>query len=151
MKEVKVSPIRNGTVIDHIEAGQALNVLSILGVTGGEGSVVAALMNVKSPVHKSKDVVKLEGMELKARDVDKISLIAPNATISIIRDYEIFKKHHVKLPKVITGIVKCDSPNCITNGREPVESEFLILSKKPMLLRCKYCEREMDDVSQHIV
>ena len=112
---------------------------------------MAALMNVKSPVHKSKDVVKLEGMELKPRDVDKISLIAPNATISIIRDYEIVKKHHVKLPKVITGIVKCGSPNCITNGREPVESEFLILSKKPMVLRCKYCEREIDDVSQHIV
>ncbi|MBQ6547787.1 MAG: aspartate carbamoyltransferase regulatory subunit, partial [Candidatus Methanomethylophilaceae archaeon] len=90
MEELKVAPIRNGTVIDHIKPGQALNVLKILGVNESTiGSTIVVAMHVFSKKDPSgwKDVVKVEDRELDSDTVDKIALIAPNATIVIIRDY----------------------------------------------------------------
>ena len=85
-KELYVKKIRNGTVIDHILAGHALDVLKILGIHGGEGHIVSVAMNVVSKKQNKKDIVKVENRELKPSEVDKIALIAPSATISIIRD-----------------------------------------------------------------
>ncbi len=91
-KELYVKKIRNGTVIDHIFAGHALDVLKILGIDGREGHIVSAAMNVISKKQNKKDIVKVENRELKPGEVDKIALIAPSATISIIRDYEVAEK-----------------------------------------------------------
>ena len=77
---------------------------------------------------------------MTAEEADEIALIAPRATINVVRDYEIFKKHRVALPDIIHGIVKCINPRCITNSREPVEPKFKVLSKEPLRLRCSYCE-----------
>ncbi len=141
-KELKVKPIRNGTVIDHITANKALNVLKILGLPSEEAAVTVA-MNVKSSQMGAKDIVKIEGRELESREVDKIALIAPNATINIVRDYEIIEKGKVKLLNNIKGILKCPNPNCITNTNEPVKSKFHVIDTEPLLLRCYYCERIM--------
>ena len=85
--ELRVSKIRNGTVIDHVSGGHALNVLSILGIDGSEGLGVSVVMNVPSDRLGLKDVVKVEDRELSQSEVDVISLIAPEATINIIRDF----------------------------------------------------------------
>ena len=95
-RELKVKPIVNGTVIDHIEAGQALNVLKILGISGHTKNVVSLLMNVPSGAMGAKDVVKVEDLELGPDEVDTIALIAPRATINIIRNYEVMKKFRVE-------------------------------------------------------
>jgi aspartate carbamoyltransferase regulatory subunit len=152
VKEFKVTPIKNGTVIDHITCNMALKVLSILGITeGGVNSTVSVLMHVPSGKAGWKDVVKIEDRELDAKEVDKIALISPFATINIIRNYNVAEKHRVELPDVVKGIVKCANLNCITNLKEPVESKFEVISRDPPNLRCWFCEREIVDISEHIV
>ncbi len=148
-KELKVPLIKNGTVIDHITAGNAVKVLIILGIPE-TSSVVSVAMNVKSKLGK-KDIVKVENRELDPKEVDKIALIAPKATINIIRDYEVAKKQRVKLPDEIVGIVKCSNPTCISNANEPVESRFLVIEKDPPRIKCYYCEREPEDISERII
>lgn len=150
-KELKVVPIKNGTVIDHIASGQALNVLKILEINARTDAVVSVVMNVRSKKMGRKDIVKVEDRELKPEEVDKIALIAPNATINIIRDSEVIEKHKVYLPKSIEGIIRCANPNCISNvEREPVISKFITVSENPPLFRCFYCERMIEDVSRYL-
>lgn len=143
-KELKVKPIKNGTVIDHIKANKALSVLKILGLPSGESAVTIA-MNMQSSQMGIKDIVKVEGRELAHGEVDRIALIAPNATINIVRNYEIAGKGKVKLGDNVKDILKCPNPNCITNTKEPVKTRFSVIGKEPVILRCYYCERIMDE------
>jgi aspartate carbamoyltransferase regulatory subunit len=142
-KKLKVKSIKNGTVIDHITSNKALSVLRILGLPDEKRTVTVA-MNVSSSQMGSKDIVKIEGRELKPKEVDKIALIAPLATINIIRDYEIAEKSKVTLLEEINDILECPNPNCITNTDEPVKTKFHVTGKKPVSLRCYYCERIME-------
>ncbi|MFU8767210.1 MAG: aspartate carbamoyltransferase regulatory subunit [Candidatus Methanoperedens sp.] len=143
-KEMRIRRIEHGTVIDHITGGQALNVLHILGISGSTKAVVSVAMNVQSGVLKTKDIVKVEGRELKQEEVDRISLIAPEATINIIRDFKVIEKHTVDLPEIIEGVVKCANPNCISNTDEPVISKFTVY-KNPLELRCIYCDHVISE------
>ncbi|MEN6291357.1 MAG: aspartate carbamoyltransferase regulatory subunit [Methanobacterium sp.] len=143
-KELKVKPIKNGTVIDHITSNRALSVLKILELPN-EKTTVTVAMNVLSSEMGSKDIVKIEGRELAPKEVDKIALIAPSATINIIRDYEIVEKSKVHLLDKVKDILKCPNPNCITNTDEPVQIKFFVTGKKPVVLRCYYCERIMEE------
>jgi len=147
-KELKIVPIKNGTVIDHIAAGQALNVLKILGIHATTDAVLSVVMNVRSKQMGRKDIVKVEDRELRPEEVDKIALIAPRATINIIRDSEVVAKHKVFLPTTIEGIIRCANPNCISNAeREPVISRFSTAGENPLRFRCYYCERMIEDIS----
>ena len=149
-KELKVPRIKDGTVIDHITAGNAVKVLHILGIPKGTSSVVSVAMNVKSKLGK-KDIVKVENRELDPHEVDKIALIAPKATINFIRDYEVAKKYKVKLPDEIVGIVSCSNPTCVSNAKEPVKSRFKVITKDPPRIKCYYCEREPEDIADRII
>lgn len=149
-KELKIPLIKDGTVIDHITAGNAVKVLHILGIPRSSSSVVSVAMNVKSKLGK-KDIVKVENRELDPHEVDKIALIAPKATINFIRDYEVAKKHIVKLPDEIIGIVSCSNPTCVTNAKEPVKSRFKVINKDPPKIKCYYCEREPEDIADRII
>ncbi len=143
-QDLYVKKIRNGTVIDHISAGHALDVLKILGIDGHEGNIVSIALNVASKVQSKKDIVKVESRELKPGEVDKIALIAPSATINIIREYEVAEKNRVKLPETIGGIVRCANPSCISNAGEPVTPRFKVEREDPLRLRCFYCARVME-------
>ncbi len=143
--ELKVRPITNGTVIDHIAAGQALNVLKILGISGTTDATLSVVMNVGSDKLDKKDIVKVEDRELKEEEVDRIALIAPAATINIIRDYKVIEKYIVDLPDEIVGVVRCQNPSCISNTTEPIKSRMLVKAKNPVLLRCVYCEQPMTE------
>ncbi len=150
-KEMRVRRIEHGTVIDHITAGQALNVLRILGISGTSKAVVSVAMNVPSGAIGSKDIVKVEDRELEEKEVDRISLIAPNATINIIRDFEVIEKYSVELPERLDGVVKCSNPNCISNTNEPVISKFMV-NKKPVELRCIYCDHVISEgIAEHLI
>ncbi|KYK28490.1 aspartate carbamoyltransferase regulatory subunit [Thermoplasmatales archaeon SG8-52-1] len=149
-KELKIPLIKDGTVIDHITAGNAVKVLHILGIPRSSSSIVSVAMNVKSKLGK-KDIVKVENRELDPHEVDKIALIAPKATINFIRDYEVAKKHIVKLPDEIIGIVSCSNPTCVSNAREPVKSRFKVINKDPPKIKCYYCEREPEDIADRII
>jgi len=150
MKKLKITPIKNGTVIDHITPGFAVKVLHVLKIPESTSSVVSVAINVKSKIGK-KDIVKVENRELDTREVDKIALIAPKATINIIRDFEVVDKHRVKLPGEFIGIVKCSNPTCISNAKEPVKSRFQLVHDDPPVIKCYYCEREPEDIAERII
>ena len=143
VRELKITPIKNGTVIDHIGTGLALEVLRILRLQ--RDATVSVAMHVRSGKLGWKDIVKVENMELSPRKVNAIALIAPTATISIIRDYKVREKRTVDLPERIIGILRCPNPNCISNQPEPVESEFEVVERRPVVLTCAFCERRVDD------
>ena len=147
--ELHVSKIRDGTVIDHVTGGQALNVLSILGIDGSEGLSVSVGMNVPSDRLGKKDVVKVEDRELSQSEVDVISLIAPEATINIIRDYDVAEKNRVDRPESVVGLLSCPNRNCITDGtNEPVETKFDVVDEG---VRCTYCGTIIrDSLADHI-
>jgi len=143
--ELRVKPIKNGTVIDHIAGGQALNVLKILGISGTTEATVSVVMNVDSGKLGKKDIVKVEDRELKEEEVNRIALIAPDATINIIRDFLVIEKHLVDLPDLIIGVVRCQNPSCISNTEEPIKSRMLVKTKNPVILRCVYCEQPITE------
>ena len=138
-KEVRVSKIKDGTVIDHISGGYALDVVKILGITGHEHQVVTIAINVPSKQFRAKDIVKIEGRALNRQEVNRIALVAPHATINIIRNYVVVEKQEVKLPGIIEDIVKCINPACVSNSNEPVSARFSVDCEEPLLLRCHYC------------
>ena len=146
--ELRVSKIRDGTVIDHVEGGQALNVLAILGIDGSEGFGVSVGMNVPSDRLGRKDIVKVEERELSQSEVDVLSLIAPEATINIVRDFEVVEKNRVTRPDGVTGVLSCPNRNCITNADEPVETRFDVVADG---VRCDYCSTILRaDIADHI-
>jgi aspartate carbamoyltransferase regulatory subunit len=134
-----VSKIKDGTVIDHITGGHALDVVKILGITGREKRVITIAINVPSKRFKVKDIVKVEGRALNPQEVHKIALVAPHATINIIRNYNVVEKQRVQLPRIIENIIKCSNPACISNSNEPVQAKFYVESEDPLLLKCHYC------------
>jgi aspartate carbamoyltransferase regulatory subunit len=151
--ELRVQKIKEGTVIDHIPAGYALSVLKILGITGREGFIVTIACNVPSKKYGKKDIVKIEGKELKIEEVNKIALIAPTATINIIKDYNVVKKYKISVPGEIINILKCTNPACITRSeREPITPKFKVISEKPIRLRCIFCNNilELEDIEKQI-
>ncbi len=142
---MRVRKIKNGTVIDHINPSQSLNVLRIIGIDSNyKKTTVTVAMNVPSRKMGLKDIVKVEGIELSEEEVNKIALISPNATINIIRDYKVVEKRKVKLPDIVEGVIKCANRNCITNS-EKVQTKFYVESRNPIKLRCYYCERIMEE------
>ena len=153
IKEVKLAPIRNGTVIDHITCGQALNVMKILGVNENniDSSISIGMHVISAKTTEWKDVIKIEDRELDSKTVDKIALIAPDATISIIRDFYVAEKYNVRLEDHVVGLARCSNPNCITNRGEPVSPEFNVISRHPPVLRCCYCDRILMNISDNLL
>lgn len=148
-KVLIVGRISEGTVIDHITAGEALNVLKILGITGTTTECLSIATNVSSGKVGKKDIVKVEGRELRKEEVDRIALIAPRATINIIRDYEVVEKKGVDIPRSLTGVVRCPNPGCISNTSEPIESRFEVVDRG---LHCLYCDWLITrDIAGHII
>jgi aspartate carbamoyltransferase regulatory subunit len=140
-KEIKIPPIKEGVVIDHIPKNQVLRVAQLLSVGKEEGMVTIG-MNLMSNKLKSKDVIKIEGRDLTDNEINKISIIAPEATVSFIKDYKIEEKLQVRLPKKVEKIVKCNNPRCITRHQD-VSTIFHVVNKKPLKLRCHYCEKSI--------
>ncbi len=142
LNQLLVRRIRNGTVIDHIESPRALLVLNILNITGKEGNVITVALNVPSVKHVKKDIIKVENKFLEKKETDKLALIAPNATINIIKEYKLVEKRRIQLPDKIIGFFKCPNLRCITNT-EGVKSKIEIIDKKNILLKCQYCARSI--------
>jgi aspartate carbamoyltransferase regulatory subunit len=143
-EELKVKKIKDGTVIDHIMAGRGKKVLDILGIGDGYPNTIALLMNVSSERIGHKDILKIENRTLKKEEVDKIALVAPNATWNVIKDFKIMKKSKIELPDILEGVLKCPNPKCVTNSDEPMTTKFMVEEKQPVRLRCNYCERMID-------
>ena len=142
--ELMVRRIKEGTVIDHIDEGKGLQVLDALRIDGHDGSLITIALNVPSGKSKKKDIIKVENKFLKDDDTNKIAVIAPKATINIIKNYKLIEKRRVSLPNEIDRIFRCSNPDCITNSAEHIESVMDLIDKETMILKCRYCARILD-------
>lgn len=136
----QVAALEHGTVIDHLNPGTALKALEVLGVPRDHAALVG--IQLASSKMGRKDIVKLEGVELGPAEVARLAVFGPQATVSVIRDYEVVKKLRVEMPDTIAGILRCPNPNCITN-HEKMETRFDVGSRRPVQVRCRYCERRI--------
>jgi aspartate carbamoyltransferase regulatory subunit len=137
---LSVAAIKNGTVIDHISAGQGLTIVHLLGLSNQHQQVTIGL-NLPSKNMGYKDLVKVEGQELTKNDVDRVAILAPTATINIIKEYTVTKKFKVTVPEKIKGLFTCPNPVCITNHETMATLFTTILNKKDLQLRCEFCEK----------
>ena len=148
--KLRIVKIHDGTVIDHIRAGKALEVLKMLGITGEDGHVVSLAMNISSGKIDKKDIVKVEHRFLSPGEVARIALVAPEATINHIEDSRLIHKYCVELPETITDIMRCPNQRCVTNKeREPIHSKYEVISQKPIQLKCLYCWTIVEE--RHII
>ena len=140
--ELKIKAIENGTVIDHITANKSLHILKILNLPDKDTKNVTIAMNVSSSKIINKDILKIENRELYSNELNQIALIAPQATINIIRNYETVKKDKINLPDTIKSLIKCTNSKCITHLKnEPIQTIFNVIQSYPPIVRCHYCEK----------
>jgi len=141
-KELKVSAIKDGTVIDHLPSNVAFKVTEILNLEDTK-NVISIAANLRSKKTAKKGIIKVGGKTLTKDEVNKIAVIAPQATVNIIQNYEVKEKIKVSIPDVLNKIIKCSNPDCITNN-EPIKTKFYVINKEPLKVKCHYCERSME-------
>lgn len=145
-KELNVSALESGTVIDHIPAQALFKVINVLKLDNLGERMITFGTNLDSKRIGKKAIIKISNMFFQEADINKIALFAPNAVLNEIRDYEVVDKKKIAMPSIISGIVKCQNPVCVTNN-ENVQPRYDIIDNSPTRLRCAYCEKitEGDD------
>ena len=139
---MKIDPIKNGIVIDHIEAGKGQMVYDFLGLSQAD-CMVALIKNVPSKNMGKKDIIKIDADISVALDV--LGYIAPEATVNIIKDNNIVEKRKVQLPETLTNVVKCKNPRCITSVEPGIDQTFKLVDRENKVYRCIYCEAKAND------
>ncbi|MHA2181178.1 MAG: aspartate carbamoyltransferase regulatory subunit [Promethearchaeota archaeon] len=140
-EKLKIVKISKGTVIDHIDAGYALTILNLTGLDEVKNLITIGV-NVSSKKYSTKDIIKIENVFLNETQMQQISILSPNATISLIEEKNVIEKKKVELPKTITKLILCVNQTCISNSdKEPISTEFAVLEEKPLKIQCIYCER----------
>lgn len=138
-KELKVSAIENGSVIDHIPTHSLFQVIKILNLSQYPKQLLVG-NNLDSQKMGKKGIIKVSNKFFKADEINKIALVAPSATLIVIRNFNVTEKKQVTVPKQIENIVKCFNPNCITNHEE-IPTKFTVINTEELKLRCHYCEK----------
>ena len=138
-KELKVNAIENGTVMDHIPTLSVFQVIRILNLNKCENQILFGT-NLESKKYGKKGIIKVSERFFAPKDVNKIALVAPTATLIEIKNYKVTVKKNVSIPNEVSTFVKCVNPNCITN-HEKVATKFKVLDKKNVKLQCQYCEK----------
>lgn len=142
-KTLSVAAIQNGTVIDHITSGQTLRIIHMLRLLHKKHKVTVGF-NLPSKRMPLKDLIKIEDHALTNKEANEITVFAPEATINIIKNFEVVKKIITSLPSSISGIFICPNVVCITH-QESVDSFFMIEEEgQQVKLVCKYCEKAFD-------
>jgi aspartate carbamoyltransferase regulatory subunit len=146
--KLKIERINKGTVIDHIDARYALTILNLTGLDESTNLITIGI-NVPSKKYGKKDIIKIEGVFLNETQMQQISILSPNATISLIDNYNVIEKKKVKIPPIIKKLIRCINKTCITNSqKEPIDTEFIVLKEKPLKIQCLYCDRiyKLDEI-----
>ena len=140
-KELEVSAIKNGTVIDHIPANVTFKIVQILDLYNHPGAITIGT-NLDSITLGRKGIIKIADRYLSDEEIGRLSVVSPDVTLNIIKDYQIVEKTYVKYPKQIIGVVKCTNPKCVTN-HQPIPTKMEVFDMNQKSLRCTYCERVM--------
>ena len=148
-KQLSVSAIKEGTVIDHIPATALFKVVSLLNLDKLETMITIGNSLGSNKLGK-KGIIKLSKVFFKDDEINKIALVAPCAKLNIIKDYDVVEKRVVEIPDEIVGIVKCVNPKCITNN-QVVTTRYEVVSKSEVKLKCHYCEKITDQDNIEII
>jgi len=148
--KVRVTPIGNGTAIDHIKPGMGLRIVEVLGINQKDTAAIALNTQSSKREEKRKDLILMENKFLTEEELNKIKLLARDATVNTIKNYKVIKKEKLDLPEKVQAILECINPNCITNHEE-IKTKFSI-KKKPIQAKCHYCETPMNEseIERHI-
>lgn len=146
-KTLQVNAIKEGTVIDHIPAKNLFKVIKILNLAALEDTVTFG-SNLESKKLGKKAIIKMSNKYFDDEEINKLILVAPEARLNIIKEYQVVEKKQVKVPEKITGIAKCVNPKCITNN-ENVLTKFKVIYNNSVDLKCLYCEKITDQ--DHII
>jgi len=138
-KELVVSAIENGTVIDHIPGQVVFQVVKILNLSEVSDQVTFGT-NLDSRKMGKKGIIKVSNKFFRPDEINKIALVAPTATLIIIKNFKVVEKKKVEVPDSVEKIVKCFNPNCITN-HESMSTRFTVIDKEDLKLQCHYCEK----------
>ncbi len=157
-KVLKVSAIKQGTVIDHMPEGSAIKVLELFNLASlnkdkapNQATQVTVGIYLKCENGVFKDIIKLENKQLTEQELANIAVFAPDATINLIEDYGVVKKFKVKVPNKLNGVLACPNSSCITNCEQTqtsfdVTDEIMQSGSKRCSLRCVYCDRTFEKV-----
>ncbi len=140
--ELLVAALENGTVIDHIPSELVFTIASLLGLEK-LGSSVTIGYNLHSSKLGKKGIIKVADKFFTDEEISRLSIVAPNVVLSVIRDYDVVEKKEVITPNELHGIVRCSNPKCITNN-EPMSTFFHVVDKAEGTLKCHYCEKEQN-------
>lgn len=141
-QELLVAALENGTVIDHIPSNKLFEVVNLLHLEKMKSSITVGY-NLKSKKMGRKSIIKISGKFFSDEELNQLAVVSPNVTLCIIKDYEVVEKKEVKLPAELKGIVKCANPKCITNN-EPMQTVFHVVDMEKGILRCHYCNKEVN-------
>ena len=139
-KERLVAAIENGTVIDHIPAEKTYAVATLLGLQKLQTPVTIGY-NYPSKKLGKKGIIKIEDKFFTDEEISRLSVVAPNVVLNVIRDYEGVANKKVVTPDTLKGIVRCNNPKCITNN-EPMNTIFHVIDKNSGIIKCHYCDKE---------
>ncbi|MCK9625332.1 MAG: aspartate carbamoyltransferase regulatory subunit [Bacteroidales bacterium] len=149
-KHLIVSAIKNGTVLDHIPASSIFKVIDILHLTQDNNQITIG-SNLDSKSLGKKGIIKIADRFFADEEINKIALVAPQATINIIKNFEVIEKKIISIPENVNGIVKCVNPMCVTNHQD-IETRFITISKgSDIQLLCHYCEKVTDSKNLKII
>lgn len=138
-KELVVSALENGTVIDHIPSKNVFQVIRILNLDSSDNQILFGT-NLDSQKFGKKGIIKVKNKYFEKEEINKIAIVAPSATLIVIRDFEIVEKKQVEVPELVEKFIKCINPNCVTN-HENVPTRFTVIDKNAMKVQCHYCEK----------
>ena len=147
--ELVVSAIENGTAIDRIPPQNLFKVISILGLEKINAQITFG-NNLDSKKLGKKAIIKITDKFFDDDEINKIALVAPEAKLNTIRDYRVVEKREVQVPDEVKGIVKCVNPKCITNN-EQIVTRFYTIDKKPVTLKCHFCEKNIEQEQMTIL
>ncbi len=148
-KEMMVAAIENGTVLDHIPSERLFDVVSMLHLDK-MGNAITIGFNLKSAAMGSKSIIKIADKYFTAEELNQLSVVAPDITLCVIKDYEIIEKRPLTMPDEVVGIVRCPNPKCITNN-EPMRTRFRSVATDKGIIRCCYCNRDVERTDVRVV
>ena len=139
-KELVVSALENGTVLDHIPAENVYKALDLLNLKGIENQITIGI-NLASKAQGKKGIIKIEDKFFEDDELNKLALIAPDATVNIIRDFKVVEKKKLEMPAEVIGIARCRNPKCVTN-HQPIKTRFATIKNgNEISLLCHFCEK----------
>ena len=139
-KELVVSALENGTVLDHIPAENVYKALRILGLEGIENQITIGI-NLTSKQNGKKGIIKIADKFFEDEELNKLALLAPEATVNVIRDFKVVEKKKLETPEEVVGIARCKNPKCVTN-HQPIKTKFTTIQNNDKIsLKCHYCEK----------